>query len=90
MVHDVDACSDIFSSILFQLKNVIDIKGTTLLVKIKQECFPTDYVRSRKEEKHDTKKNVILGTKTRANNVDYLSILSPQANFKWPQSRRMY
>ena len=48
MVHDVDACSDIFSSILFQLKNVIDIKGTTLLVKIKQVCFPTDYVRSRR------------------------------------------
>ena len=48
MVHNVDACSDIFSSILFQLKNVIDIKGTTLLVKIKQVCFPTDYVRSRR------------------------------------------
>ena len=48
MAHDVDACSDIFLSILFQLKNVIDIKGTTLLVKIKQECFPTDYVRNRR------------------------------------------
>ena len=62
----------------------------TLLVKMKQEYFPTEYYVRRRREKHDTKKNVVIGTKTRANNVEYVSILSPQANFKWPQSRRMY
>ena len=65
-------------------------KEKTWLVKMKQEYFPTDYYVRTRREKLDTKKYVVLGTKTRANNVEYVSILSPQANFKWPQSSRMY